>query len=126
MGVVAAATLVPPALNLPVKAKEEAKEEAKLRPWVALLTLVISTALVGICAEFLVQSIDALVKDSKISKTFIGLILLPIVGNATEHATAVTVACKDKMGLAISVAIGSSLQIALLVIPFIVIVSKLC
>ena len=54
-------------------------------------------------------------------KTFVGLILLPIVGNAAEHATAVTVAIKDKMDLAIGVAVGSSMQIALLVIPFIVI-----
>lgn len=49
-----------------------------------------------------------------------GLILLPIVGNAAEHATAVTVAIKDKMDLAIGVAVGSSLQIALLVLPFMV------
>lgn len=49
------------------------------------------------------------------------MILLPIVGNAAEHATAVTVACKDKMDLAIGVAVGSSMQIALLVLPLIVV-----
>ena len=49
-----------------------------------------------------------------------GLILLPIVGNAAEHATAVTVAIKDKMDLAIGVAVGSSLQIALLVLPLMI------
>jgi Ca2+:H+ antiporter len=46
---------------------------------------------------------------------------LPIVGNAAEHATAVTVAIKDKMDLAIGVAVGSSMQIALLVIPLMVV-----
>lgn len=51
-----------------------------------------------------------------------GLILLPIVGNAAEHATAVTVACKDKMDLAIGVAVGSSMQIALLVLPLIIVI----
>lgn len=56
-----------------------------------------------------------------IRETFVGLILLPIVGNAAEHATAVTVACKDKMDLAIGVAVGSSMQIALLVLPLIVV-----
>lgn len=56
-----------------------------------------------------------------ISKTFVGLILLPIVGNAAEHATAVTVAVKDKMDLAIGVAVGSSMQIALLVLPLVVV-----
>lgn len=57
-----------------------------------------------------------------ISRTFVGLILLPIVGNAAEHATAVTVACKDKMDLAIGVAVGSSMQIALLVLPLIIVI----
>ncbi|KAH0536029.1 hypothetical protein FGG08_007078 [Glutinoglossum americanum] len=87
----------------------------------ALLTLAISTALVALCAEFMVGSIDALSETGNISKTFIGLILLPIVGNAAEHATAVTVAIKDKMDLAIGVAVGSSMQIALLVVPLIVV-----
>lgn len=59
--------------------------------------------------------------SGNISDTFVGLILLPIVGNAAEHATAVTVACKDKMDLAIGVAVGSSMQIALLVLPLIVV-----
>lgn len=57
-----------------------------------------------------------------IGETFVGLILLPIVGNAAEHATAVTVACKDKMDLAIGVAVGSSMQIALLVLPLVVVI----
>jgi Ca2+:H+ antiporter len=89
--------------------------------YVAIATLGISTALVATCAEFMVNSIDALTATGNISKTFVGLILLPIVGNAAEHATAVTVACKDKMDLAIGVAIGSSMQIALLVLPLIVV-----
>src|SRR5271170_2102984 len=66
----------------------------------------------------MVDSINAITKSGGISKTFVGLILLPIVGNAAEHATAVTVAVKDKMDLAIGVAVGSSMQIALLVLPF--------
>ena len=57
-----------------------------------------------------------------IGETFVGLVLLPIVGNAAEHATAVTVACKDKMDLAIGVAVGSSMQIALLVLPLVVVI----
>ncbi len=75
----------------------------------------------AVCAEYLVDSIDALVESAHISKTFIGLVLLPIVGNAAEHVTAVVVALKDKMDLAMGVAIGSSMQIALLVTPFLVI-----
>ena len=68
-----------------------------------------------------VESIDALTDTGNIRETFVGLILLPIVGNAAEHVTAVTVASKDKMDLAIGVAVGSSMQIALLVLPLIVV-----
>ena len=92
-----------------------------LGPWAAGVALVVVTLMVAICAEFLVDSIDSIVETAHISKTFIGLILIPIVGNAAEHVTAVVVAYKNKMDLAIGVAIGSSLQIALFVTPFLVV-----
>jgi Ca2+:H+ antiporter len=99
----------------------EAEEAQILSPWAAAVALVVITVAVAICAEYLVDSIDSIVESMHISKTFIGLILLPIVGNAAEHVTAVVVATKNKMNLAIGVAIGSSMQIALLVTPFLVI-----
>ena len=86
-------------------------DEPQLSLFTAIFTLCWSTALVGVCAEFLVDSIDYLTQHSPVSQTFVGLILLPIIGNAAEHATAVTVACKDKMDLAIGVAVGSSMQV---------------
>jgi Ca2+:H+ antiporter len=104
--------------------EENADEHAEaevLTPWTAGVVLVIITLGVAICAEYLVDSIDPLVETAHISKTFIGLILIPIVGNAAEHVTAVVVAYKNKMDLAIGVAIGSSLQIALFVTPFLVV-----
>ncbi|KAI9678860.1 MAG: hypothetical protein M1817_005920 [Caeruleum heppii] len=103
--------------------EEGQKEEEPhvLTPVAAGIALVVITIMVAVCAEYLVDSIDDIVKTAHISKTFIGLILLPIVGNAAEHVTAVVVATKDKMDLAIGVAIGSSMQIALLVTPFLVI-----
>lgn len=101
--------------------ESEEKEPEILSPLAAGTALVIVTVLVAICAEYLVDSIDEIVETAHISKTFIGLILLPIVGNAAEHVTACVVAYKDKMDLAIGVAIGSSMQIALLVTPFLVI-----
>ncbi|OMP84504.1 Vacuolar calcium ion transporter [Diplodia seriata] len=71
----------------------------------------------------MVDNISSVAGDGKgLSETFLGLILLPIVGNAAEHATAVTVAMKDKMDLAIGVAVGSSTQIALLVLPLTVLI----
>lgn len=90
-------------------------------PIPATFVLIAVTVLVAVCAEYLVDSIDALVETAHISKTFVGLVLLPIVGNAAEHVTAIVVALKDKMDLALGVAIGSSMQIALLVTPFLVI-----
>ena len=110
-----------PATPQPEEPVEEEREEPQLSIWVAVLTLGISTVLVALNAEYLVDSINAITCGGGISKNFVGLILLPIVGNAAEHATAVTVAIKDKMDLAIGVAVGSSIQIALLVLPFTVV-----
>jgi Ca2+:H+ antiporter len=58
------------------------EEEAVIGPWAAAATLVIATVAIAVCSEYLVNSIDEVVKSSGLSKTFIGLILLPIVGNA--------------------------------------------
>ncbi|KAI9790438.1 MAG: hypothetical protein M1816_005102 [Peltula sp. TS41687] len=100
---------------------EQHHDEPLLTPWAAAVVLLLITVCVSICAEYLVASIDPIVETVHISKTFIGLILIPLVGNAAEHVTAVIVARKDKMNLAIGVAMGSSLQIALGVTPFLVI-----
>lgn len=88
----------------------------------SLAVLVVATVLVSFSADLLVGSIDDIVELLGLSKTFIGLIVIPIVGNAAEHATAVIVAMKDKMDLAIGVAVGLSLQIALFVTPAMVII----
>ncbi|KAF2129499.1 Calcium/proton exchanger [Dothidotthia symphoricarpi CBS 119687] len=100
--------------------EEDDFETPQLSVLGAIITLTVSTTLVAFCSEFMVSSIDGLTATGAVSTTFVGLILLPIVGNAAEHATAVTVAIKDKMDLAIGVAVGSSMQIALLVFPLIV------
>ncbi|KAL7951882.1 Ca2+ transporter [Trichoderma barbatum] len=106
----------------PVVAEGEEPEEPTLGPIAATAVLVVVTVLVAICADYLVGSIDDIVESANISKAFIGLILIPIVGNAAEHVTAVVVALRNKMDLAMGVAIGSSIQIALGVTPFLVIV----
>jgi Ca2+:H+ antiporter len=96
-------------------------EERVLTRIPAIIALLLVTVLVSVCADYLVDSIEAVVSRTGMSRTFIGLILLPIVGNAAEHVTAAVVAYKGKMDLAIGVAIGSSLQIAIFVTPFLVI-----
>ena len=87
----------------------------------SIVMLLITTAFVAICAEFLVGSIDHLISTTGISQAFLGLIILPLVGNAAEHVTAVTVAVKNKMDLAIAIALGSSIQVAILITPFMVV-----
>ncbi|CAG8654811.1 33298_t:CDS:2 [Gigaspora margarita] len=95
----------------------EENEEPQISKNMALFLLIIVTVIIGFSAEFLVSSIEGV----DLSKTFIGLILLPIIGNAAEHATSVTVAMKNKMDFAICITVGSSTQIALFVIPLLVI-----
>ncbi|KAF1797555.1 calcium/proton exchanger [Mucor lusitanicus] len=83
-------------------------------------TLLIVACVVSVHAEYLVGAIEGVVEKWGINETFVGLILLPIVGNAAEHVSAVTFAMKDKMNLCIGIAISSSLQIGLLVTPVLV------
>lgn len=101
---------------------DEEEEEPSIPFWVALTGLTLVTALVAIFSDFLVASIDGYVEESGMSRTFVGVVVLPIVGNAVEHITAVSVAMKNKMDLSIGVAVGSSVQVALFVVPFIIIV----
>jgi Ca2+:H+ antiporter len=98
------------------------EEEEKNMTWpMALFFLAAITVLVAVCSEYLVDSIEGITLAWGISETFAGMVLLPIVGNAAEHLTAVTVSIKGKMDLAIGVAVGSSQQIAMMVTPLMVI-----
>lgn len=85
----------------------------------SIMLLVAVTLAVAVCSEYLVDSIEEVTQAWGMNVSFVGVILLPIVGNAAEHATAVTVAMRNKMDLSIGVAIGSSTQIALFLIPFV-------
>jgi Ca2+:H+ antiporter len=89
----------------------------------SVLALAISGALVGVLSEILVGSIEEASHTIGLSEFFIGAIVVAIVGNAAEHWVAVLVAYKNKMSLAVSIAIGSSAQVALFVAPVLVLVS---
>jgi Ca2+:H+ antiporter len=82
-----------------------------------------ATVLVALMSEFLVGALEETVTEIGISKLFVGLIVVPIVGNAAEHSSAVLLAYKDKMDVSIEIAIGSSTQIALFVAPLLVFAS---
>jgi Ca2+:H+ antiporter len=79
--------------------EEEEGGEPAMSPWSAGAVLIATTLVIAVCAEYLVDSIDDLVETAHISKNFIGLILIPIVGNAAEHVTACVVAVRNKMDL---------------------------
>ena len=89
----------------------------------AISILVISTILIAIESEFLVNGIEPITESLGWSQFFVGIILIPIIGNAAEHSTAVIMARKDKMDVALEIAVGSSLQIILFVAPVLIFIS---
>ena len=88
-----------------------------------VIALAVAGVLVGVMSEVLVGSIAEAAESIGLSEFFIGAIVVAIVGNAAEHWVAVLVAVKDKMDLAVNIAIGSSAQIALFVAPVLVLLS---
>jgi Ca2+:H+ antiporter len=98
------------------------------KPWgivKALMILGVATAGVAVESEILVHSVEAVTSTLGLSELFLGLIVIPIIGNAAEHATAIVVARKGKMDLALNIALGSSTQVALLVAPLLVLAGVL-
>ena len=97
-------------------------------PWAvgkAVAVLAVATIGVAIESEILVHSVEAVTSTLGWSETFLGLIIIPIIGNAAEHATAVVVARKGQTDLALQIALGSSTQVALLIAPILVFVGVL-
>lgn len=94
-------------------------------PWgtgKAALILAVATVVVAVESEILVHAATEATKTVGLTETFLGLIIIPIIGNAAEHATAVVVARKGKIDLALQITLGSSTQVALLVAPLLVFV----
>jgi len=88
--------------------------------WQAITTLAVATALIAWLSEFLVGSIESARHTFGLTETFVGVVVIALVGNAAEHSTAVWVAWKNKMDLSLTIATGSSLQMALFVTPVLV------
>ena len=107
---------------------EGEKEEDVTAEWSlkkAIFVLVVSTVIIAIESEFLVNGIEPITQSLGWSEFFVGIILIPIVGNAAEHSTAVVMARKNKMDVSLEIAIGSSLQIILFVAPVLIFLSLL-
>lgn len=91
----------------------------------SITILIIATIILAIESEFLVGGIEDITRSLNLSEFFVGIILIPIIGNAAEHSTAVMMALKDKMDVSLEIAIGSSLQIILFVAPVLIFISLL-
>jgi Ca2+:H+ antiporter len=89
------------------------------------IVLVVSTLAIAWMSEILVGSVEHVVANIGITEFFLGIIIIPIIGNVAEHLVAVQVALKNQMELCLSISVGSSLQIALFVAPLLVFVSLL-
>jgi len=103
-----------------VEEEEHGKVWSVRRAAAALLG---ATALVAYLAEMLVGAVEHAQHAMGLTEVFVGVIVVAVVGNAAEHATAVTMALKNKMDLSLGIAVGSSLQIALFVAPVLVFAS---
>ena len=104
-------------------ATEEAEEKPETSLKSALLSLVLATIAIAFMSEMLVDEIGAVTQALGMTELFVGVIVVAIVGNAAEHSTAVMVAMRNKMDLAMTIAVGSSTQIALFVAPLLVLLS---
>ncbi|HVJ48942.1 calcium/proton exchanger [Desulfitobacterium sp.] len=91
----------------------------------AISILIVSTVLIGLESEFFVSAVGPMTQAIGLSEFFVGIILVPLIGNAAEHSTAITMAYKDKMDIAVEIALGSSLQIILFVTPILILLSLL-
>jgi Ca2+:H+ antiporter len=111
-----------PEEGVPPHAKGHAPEWSRRTSLIVLLTATIAVAAMS---EFLVGSVEHAAEKLGMTEAFVGVIVVAVIGNAAEHSTAILVAMKDQMDLALNIAIGSALQIALFVAPVLVLASVL-
>ncbi len=91
----------------------------------SVIILVCSTVFIGVMSELFVGAVEPMTASLGLSEFFVGIILVPIIGNAAEHSTAIMMALKNKMNVAVEIALGSSLQIILFVTPVLIFLSLL-
>ncbi|WRX28159.1 Sodium/calcium exchanger membrane region - like 8 [Theobroma cacao] len=97
-------------------------EAPEISKWESIIWLAIMTAWISILSDYLVDTIQGASEAWDVPIAFISVILLPIIGNAAEHASAIMFAMKDKLDISLGVAIGSSTQISMFGIPFCVVI----
>jgi Ca2+:H+ antiporter len=113
---------------VPVGVDEHAGEDAHESAWTlrtSLLVLAAATAFTVLLSELLVDAVEPVGRRLGLSELFLGVVLVPLIGNVAEHLVAVQTAWKNKMDLSLAISMGSSTQIALFVAPLLVLVSLL-
>jgi Ca2+:H+ antiporter len=103
--------------------EEEDDEKPILGPWGAVFWLAVITVFISFLSEFMVDALEEAAKGWGVPDLFLGTIIIPIVGNAAEHAAAIIFAAKNKMELALGIAVGSSIQIAIFAVPLLVMIA---
>jgi Ca2+:H+ antiporter len=114
--------------HLYIGGKHSDEDAEHTRNWTttkSIAVLLLATLAIAFMSEMLVGVIEHVAEAAHLSEFFIGVILIPLIGNAAEHLTAVSVARKGKMDLALNIAVGSSTQIALFIAPLLVFISLL-
>lgn len=106
-----------------VHEEETEEEEAKWSLGKALGILALATVAIAVMSEFLVGSVEVFAEKAGLPMAFIGIVLVPILGNVAEHAAAIMMAYRGKMSIAVEIAVGSGTQIALFVSPLLVVIS---
>ncbi len=104
------------------KSAEQQKPEKKTNFWLALLLLAAATTGVAVLSDILVSAIDPVTKALHWNPAFVGLVFLPLIGNVTEYFNTITMALDKRMGMVLAASAGSSIQVALLVAPILVLV----
>lgn len=89
----------------------------------SVLLLIGSTICIAVLSEIFVGTVEPMAENAGLSTAFVGIILVPIIGNAAEHSSAILMAVRNKMNAAVEIALGSSLQIVLFVIPVLILAS---
>jgi Ca2+:H+ antiporter len=108
----------------PEQGAAAAVEPARWSVRTSVIVLALATGAVVLLSEILVQSVAPVTAALKLSQFFLGIILIPIIGNVSEHLVAIEVALKNKIELSLEIALSSSQQIALFVAPVLVLVSQ--
>jgi Ca2+:H+ antiporter len=101
---------------------EDDDEEPILGVWGAIFWLAVITVFISILSEYMVDSLEEAAVDWGLPDLFLGTIIIPIVGNAAEHAAAIIFAVKNKMELALGIAVGSAVQIGAFCVPLLIVI----